>query len=80
VEQEDALPDTPSDETKRSEKRFTVWFERATLGFVEEPLAIILPVVKDGLWHKTQPISENMPFHSWWMVCRARAWAGPAFA
>src|SRR6516225_4190341 len=46
----------------RSEKRFAFWFERATLGFVEEPLAIILPVVKEGVWHKAQPILEKTAF------------------
>jgi hypothetical protein len=32
-----------------SEKRFTVWLESAALGLVEEPLAIILPVVNEGV-------------------------------
>jgi hypothetical protein len=30
--------------------------ESAALGLVEEPLAIILPVVNDGVWQWTQPI------------------------
>src|SRR5437879_13188750 len=42
--------------TRRSEKRFTVWLESAALGFVAEPLAIILPVVNEGVWQWTQPI------------------------
>src|SRR5713101_218508 len=46
--------------TRRSEKRFTVWLESAALGFVEEPLAIILPVVNEGVWQWTQPIFAKM--------------------
>src|ERR1700730_16151774 len=46
--------------TRTSEKRFAVWFESAALGFVEEPLAIILPVVNDGVWQWTQPIFAKM--------------------
>ena len=38
-----------------SEKRFTVWLESAALGLVEEPLAIFLPVVNDGVWQWAQP-------------------------
>src|ERR1700758_538393 len=41
--------------TRRSEKRFTVWLESAALGLVEEPLAIILPVVSEGVWQWAQP-------------------------
>src|SRR3984893_16455700 len=41
--------------TRRSEKRFTVWLESAALGLVEEPLAIILPVVNEGVWQWAQP-------------------------
>jgi hypothetical protein len=40
---------------RRSEKRLAVWLERAALGTVEEPLAIILPVVTAGVWQWTQP-------------------------
>src|SRR6202158_6330898 len=46
--------------TRRSEKRFTVWLESAALGLVEEPLAIILPVVNEGVWQWTQPIFAKM--------------------
>jgi hypothetical protein len=46
--------------TRRSEKRFTGWLESAALGFVEEPLAIILPVVNEGVWQWTQPIFMKM--------------------
>src|SRR5579864_918146 len=46
--------------TRRSEKRFTLWLESAALGFVEEPLAIILPVVKEGVWQWTQPIFAKL--------------------
>src|ERR1700681_152533 len=46
--------------TRRSEKRFTVWLESAALGFVEEPLAIILPVVNEGVWQWTQPVFAKM--------------------
>src|SRR5262249_17352962 len=42
--------------TRISEKRFTVWLESAALGIVEEPLAIILPVINEGLWQWIQPI------------------------
>src|SRR6516165_7413762 len=42
--------------SSRSEKRFTVWLERAVLGTVADPLAIILPVVSDGVWQRAQPI------------------------
>ena len=41
---------------RTSEKRFAVWLESAALGLVEEPLAIILPVINDGVWQWTQPI------------------------
>src|SRR6201984_2979928 len=41
--------------TRRSEKRFTVWLESAALGLVAEPLAIILPVVNEGVWQWAQP-------------------------
>src|SRR5580704_14427839 len=41
--------------TSRSEKRFTGWLESAALGLVEEPLAIVLPVVKEGVWQWAQP-------------------------
>src|ERR1700722_4681603 len=41
--------------TSRSEKRFTGWLESAALGLVEEPLAIILPVVNEGVWQWAQP-------------------------
>src|SRR5260370_41295647 len=46
--------------TRTSEKRFAVWLESAALGFVEEPLAIILPVVNEGVWQWTQPILAKM--------------------
>src|SRR6266436_4087447 len=46
--------------TRRSEKRFTVWLESAALGFVEEPLAIMLPVVNGGVWQWTQPIFTKL--------------------
>src|ERR1700730_15169214 len=46
--------------TRTSEKRFTVLLESAALGFVEEPLAIILPVVNEGVWQWTQPIFAKM--------------------
>src|ERR1022692_507444 len=36
--------------TRRSEKRFAVWLESAALGLVEDPLAIVLPVVNEGVW------------------------------
>ena len=42
--------------TRRSDQRFAVWFDRAALGTVEEPLAIILPVVNEGVWQWAQPI------------------------
>src|SRR5438270_3403895 len=42
--------------TSRSDQRCAVWFERAALGTVEEPLAIILPVVNEGVWQWAQPI------------------------
>src|SRR6201987_5069638 len=50
--------------TRRSEKRFTVWLESAALGLVEEPLAIILPVVNEGVWQWAQPtfIKVARPF------------------
>src|SRR5262245_39426971 len=41
--------------TKRSEKRFAVWLDSAALGSVEEPLAIILLVVMEGVWQCAQP-------------------------
>src|SRR6202140_5112330 len=41
--------------TRRSEKRFTVWLESAALGLIEEPLAIILLVVNEGVWQWAQP-------------------------
>src|SRR5260370_24734976 len=41
--------------TRMSEHRFTVWLESAALGFVEDPLAIILPVGNGGVWQWTQP-------------------------
>src|ERR1700687_6509629 len=41
--------------TRRSDQRFTVWLESAALGLVEEPLAIILPVVNEGVWQWAQP-------------------------
>ena len=34
--------------------------ESAALGTVEEPLAIILPVVNEGVWHRAQPIFTNV--------------------
>ena len=46
--------------TSRSEKRFTGWLESAALGLVEDPLAIILPVVNDGVWQWTQPTFAKM--------------------
>src|SRR5580704_12902765 len=45
--------------TSRSEKRFAVCLESAALGLVEEPLAIIAPVVKDGVWQWTHPTCAN---------------------
>src|SRR5450755_612348 len=47
--------------TRRSEKRFTVCLESAALGLVEEPLAIIAPVVNDGVWQCTHPIFAKVP-------------------
>jgi hypothetical protein len=32
-----------------SDQRFTAWFDKSALGLVEEPLAIILPGVNDGV-------------------------------
>lgn len=45
--------------TSRSEKRFTVWFESAALGLVGEPLAIVVPVLNDGVWQCPQPTRSN---------------------
>src|SRR6202030_287058 len=42
--------------TRRSDQRVTVWLEGEALGLVEEPLAIILPVVNEGVWQCTQPV------------------------
>src|SRR5271165_7517269 len=47
--------------TRRSEKRFAVLLESAALGLVEEPLAIIAPVVSEGVWQWTQPIFAKVP-------------------
>lgn len=41
--------------TRRSDHRCAVWFDNATEGTVEEPLAIILPVVNEGVWQWAQP-------------------------
>ena len=41
---------------RRSEKRFTVWLERAALGVVGLPLAIV-PVANDGVWQAAQPVT-----------------------
>src|SRR5260370_40178119 len=41
---------------RRSEKRFTVWLERAALGVVGLPLAIA-PVANDGVWQAAQPVT-----------------------
>src|SRR5215472_12250295 len=46
--------------TRRSEKRFTVWLDSAALGSVEEPLAIILLVVIEGMWQCAQPTFMKM--------------------
>src|ERR1700676_5305478 len=45
--------------TRRSEKRYTGLLESAALGLVEEPLAIILPVVNEGVWQWIQPVFTN---------------------
>src|SRR5579863_7900086 len=45
--------------TSRSEKRLAVWWERAALGLVAEPLAIIVPVVNDGVWQCAHPTLAN---------------------
>src|SRR5271165_6736394 len=47
--------------TRRSEKRFAVWPESAALGLVEEPLAIIVAVVNEGVWQWAQPIPAKVP-------------------
>jgi len=46
--------------TRRSEKRFTGRLDSALLGLVEEPLAIALPVVSEGVWQKAQPTFAKM--------------------
>src|SRR5207249_10454189 len=46
--------------TRRSEKRFTGRLDSAALGFVDEPLAIALPVVSEGVWQKAQPTFAKM--------------------
>src|SRR5262249_47369311 len=46
--------------TRRSENRFAVWFDRAALGQVEEPLATIWDVVSDGVWQCAHPIRMKM--------------------
>src|ERR1700675_5132837 len=46
--------------TRRSEKRFTGRLESAALGLVEEPLAIILLVVNEGVWQCAQPIAAKL--------------------
>src|SRR6202521_1723541 len=41
--------------TRRSEKRFTGWLDSGQLGLFDEPLAIALPVVNEGVWQIAQP-------------------------
>src|SRR6202521_371084 len=41
--------------TRRSEKRFTGWLDSGPLGLFDEPLAIALPVVNEGVWQIAQP-------------------------
>ena len=50
--------------TRRSENRCTFWFDNAAEGTLEEPLAIILPVVNEGVWQWAQPtlIKVARPF------------------
>src|SRR6516225_9263958 len=50
--------------TRRSDQRCAVWFDRAALGTVEEPLAIILPVVNEAVWQWAQPtfVKAARPF------------------
>src|SRR5215472_3008879 len=50
--------------TRRSDQRRAVWFDKAMLGTVEEPLAIILPVGNAGVWQWAHPTLMNaaLPF------------------
>src|ERR1017187_4983110 len=63
--------------TRRSEKRFAVWLESAALGLVEDPLAIILPVVNEGVWQLVIQLGhgkeahENASYRK--LVCNANA-------
>ena len=42
------------------DQRCAVWFDKAALGTVEDPLAIILPVVNEAVWQCAQPTFVNV--------------------